>query len=108
MMLHHDWIVQVLAAAHCVGKVHFPIVAVIHIAHGRGHAALRHNRVRLAKKGFTNHSNFQTRGGRLNGGAQTSATGANDKHVMFVHDELLRKTHRILQSVQVPLAHMRT
>ena len=50
MVFNHDWVVQVLAAAHGVCEVDFPVVAVINVAHGCGHAALGHHGVGLTKE----------------------------------------------------------
>ena len=58
MQFGHAPIIDVLAAAHGIGKMDFPAIPVIHIAHGRGHAALRHDRMCLSEKGFANESNF--------------------------------------------------
>ena len=46
----HAPVVDILAAAHRVGEMDLPIVAVVHIAHGRGHAAFGHDGVRLAEE----------------------------------------------------------
>ena len=46
----HAPVVDVLAAAHRVGEMDFPTVAVVHVAHRRRHAALGHDRVRLAQE----------------------------------------------------------
>ena len=50
MVFNHDWVVQVLATAHGVCEVNFPVVAVINVAHGCGHAALGHHGVGLTKE----------------------------------------------------------
>ena len=42
--------VEVLAAAHRIGEMDFPVVALVDIGQGRGNAALRHHRVRFAKQ----------------------------------------------------------
>src|SRR5437762_5772736 len=57
----HSPVVDVLAAAHCVGKMDLPIVAVVDIAHCRGHATLSHNSVSLAKKRLADQTNAYTR-----------------------------------------------
>ena len=48
--LGHPPVVQVLAAAHRVGEVHAPVVAVVDVGHRRRHAALGHDGVRLAEQ----------------------------------------------------------
>ena len=50
MQLGHAPVVHVLAAAHRVREMHFPVVAVVDIAHRGGNAAFRHHRVRLAEE----------------------------------------------------------
>ena len=108
MVFNHDWVVQVLATAHGVCEVNFPVVAVINVAHGCGHAALGHHGVGLTKEGLANHANLDARSRCLDRCAETGAACADDKHVMFVHDVLISETHRILQSVHVPFAQRRT
>ena len=46
----HAPVVDVLPAAHCVGEMDLPVVAVIHVAHGRRHAAFGHDGMRLAEE----------------------------------------------------------
>ena len=48
--LGHAPVVDVLAAAHRVGEVHFPAVAIVDVGQGRGNAAFRHDGVRLAEQ----------------------------------------------------------
>ena len=50
MVFNHDWIVEVLTTAHGVCEVNFPVVAIINVAHGCGHAALGHHGVGLTKE----------------------------------------------------------
>ena len=70
MQFRHAGIVQILPAAHGVGEMHAPVVAVVDIAHGRRHAAFRHHRVRFAQQRFANHS-------RLHAGADASIAARN-------------------------------
>ena len=58
MQLGHAPVVDVLAAAHRVGEMDLPTVAVIHVAHRRGHAALGHDGVRFAEKRFADQADF--------------------------------------------------
>ena len=46
----HAPVVEVLAAAHGVGEVDPPVVAVVDVAHRRRHAAFGHDGVRLAEQ----------------------------------------------------------
>ena len=48
--LGHAPVVDVLAAAHRVREVDLPVVAIVHVAHGRGDPAFGHHRVRLAEQ----------------------------------------------------------
>ena len=48
----HAPVVDVLPAAHGVGEMDAPTVAVIDVGHGRRHAALRHDGVGLAEQRF--------------------------------------------------------
>ena len=52
VQLGHARIVQILAAAHGVGEMDAPVVAIVDVAHGRRHAAFGHHRVRLAQQRF--------------------------------------------------------
>ena len=62
MQLGHAPVVDVLPAAHRIGKVHFPVVAVIHIAHGGRHPAFGHDGVRLAQQRFADQADFDAGG----------------------------------------------
>src|SRR3954469_17982078 len=59
--LGHAPVIYVLAAPHRIGEMDLPIVAVVDIAHCRGHPALGHNSVSLAKKRLADQSNAHTR-----------------------------------------------
>ena len=48
--LRHPPVVHVLAAAHGVGEVDAPGIAIVDVAERRGHAALGHDRVGLAEE----------------------------------------------------------
>jgi hypothetical protein len=50
VQLGHPPVVDVLAAAHGVGEVHAPVVAVVDVRERRGHAAFGHHRVRLTEE----------------------------------------------------------
>ena len=54
MQLRHPPVIQVLTAAHGVGKVNVPAVPVVHISHRRGNATLGHDGVCFAEKRFRN------------------------------------------------------
>ena len=84
VQLGHAPVVQVLAAAHRVGEVDLPAVAVVDVGHRRGHAALGHDRVRLAEQRLADEADRRARGRRLDRGAQAGAAGADDQDVVLV------------------------
>ena len=49
VQLGHAPVVDVLAAAHRVGEVHLPAVAIVDVGQRGRHAAFGHDRVRLAR-----------------------------------------------------------
>src|SRR5580658_10412884 len=107
MQLGHAWIVQILAAAHRIGEMNAPIVAIIHIAHGSRHAALGHHGVGLAEQRFRDYADLNASAGSFDGRPQSSAARADHQHIMF--DRLVFRRHqRILQSVQMPMEHILT
>ncbi len=107
MQFGHAGIVQILAAAHGVGEMHAPVVAIVHIADGGRHAAFRHHGMGLAEERFANHSHLDTPGRRFDGRAQPGAARADHQHIMF--EGLVFRCHqRILQSVQMPMEHILT
>ena len=79
VQLGHAPVVDVLAAAHGVGEMDLPVVAVVDVAHRRRHAALGHDGVRLAEKRFANKPDLYARGRSLDRRAQTRAAGADDE-----------------------------
>ena len=50
VQLGHPPVVDVLAAAHRVGEVHLPAVAIVDVGERRRHAAFGHDGVRLAEE----------------------------------------------------------
>ena len=61
----HAPVVQILAAAHGVGEVDAPVIAVVDIAERRGDAAFGHHGVRFAEQRFADHAHFHARARRL-------------------------------------------
>ena len=55
VQLRHAPIIDVLPAAHGVGEMHFPVVAIIDIGERRRDAAFGHDGVRFAEQRFANH-----------------------------------------------------
>ncbi len=58
----HPPVVEVLAAAHGVGKVDAPVVAIVDVGHGRGHAAFGHDGVGLAEERLADQADRDARG----------------------------------------------
>ena len=97
MQFSHAPVVDVLAAAHRVGKVNLPIIALIDGGEGGGHAPLGHYRMRLAEQGLADKTNFDSRGGGLNGRAQSRTASANNEHVV---SESFVVSHLVCASVE--------
>ena len=81
--LGHAPIVQILPAAHRVGEVHTPVVAVVDIAHGRRHATLGHDGVRLAKQRLAQNGDGRAFGRSLDRRSQPRAARADDQYIAF-------------------------
>ena len=98
VQLRHLRVIEILPAAHRIGKMCLPAVALVHVSHRRRHAALGHHRVRLAQQAFANQPHRAAlRGRRPDGRAQARAARANHQHVMFVclkisHLNILKKS----------------
>jgi hypothetical protein len=88
MQFRHAPVIQVLAAAHGVGKVNAPVISIVHIPHRSRHATFRHYGVRLTEKRFRNDRNLHTRSRSFDGGAQTGATCADDQNIVLMRDVL--------------------
>ena len=106
VQLRHAPVVHVLAAAHRVGEVHLPAVAVVVVGHGRRHAAFRHDGVRLAEQRLADQADRDAGGGRLDRGAQSGAAGADDEDVVGVGR--VYSHQKIRKSVQIPIEQRRT
>src|ERR1700693_5878122 len=88
MQLRHPPVIQVLTAAHGVGKVNAPAVPVVHISHRRGYATLGHDCVCFAEKRFRNDRDLTTGGRDFDGSPQTGPPGSNDQNVVLMCDVL--------------------
>ena len=55
VQFRHAPIVDVLAAAHGVGEMDLPVVAIVHIGERSRDAAFGHHGVRFAEQRFANH-----------------------------------------------------
>ena len=82
--LGHAPVVDVLAAAHGVGEVDLPVVAVIDVGQGGGDAALGHDGVGLAQQRLAHQADRDAGRGSFDGRAQPGAAGADDQDVVFV------------------------
>jgi hypothetical protein len=80
----HPPVVDVLAAAHRVGEVHFPAVAVVDVGERRRDATFRHDGVGFAEQRFADQPNLHAGGGCFDGGAKTGAAGADHENVVIV------------------------
>jgi hypothetical protein len=88
MQLRHPPVIQVLTAAHGVGKVNPPAVPVVHISHRRSYATLGHDGVCFAKERFRNNGDLYTGSRDLDGSPQTRAPGSNNQNVVLMRDVL--------------------
>ena len=106
VQLRHPPVVHVLAAAHRVGEVHLPVVAIVDVRERRGDAALRHDRVRLAEERLADQPDGDAGRRGFDRGAQTRAAGADHEDLVLVR--LVLRHQRILKSVQTPIEQSRT
>ena len=102
--LGHPPVVDVLAAAHRVGEVHLPAVAVVDVGERRRDAAFGHDRVRLAEKRLAEQPDFDPGRRRFDRGAEPGSACADDEHIVLVR----LVTQSSLQSVSTPIEHSRT
>ena len=100
----HAPVVHVLAAAHRVGEVHLPAVAVVGVGERRRDAAFGHDRVGLAEQRLAQQPDPHARRRCFDRRPQPRSAGADDEHVVLVR--LVRQ--RILQSVRTPIEQRRT
>ena len=83
VQLGHAPVVHVLTAAHRIGEMHLPVVAIVNIGQRRRDSAFRHHGVRFAEKAFANHADRNASRGSFDCRAQSSAAGANDQYVVL-------------------------
>src|SRR5437879_1177206 len=79
----HTPVVHVLAPAHRVGKMNFPVVGGIDRTQRCRDAALGHDGMRLPEKRFADQPDGDSASRSFDRRAESSATGANNKHVVF-------------------------
>ena len=70
VQLRHAPVVEILPAAHGIGEMHAPVVAIVDIGQSRGNAAFGHHGVRFAEQRFADHAHFGAVSRRFNGRAQ--------------------------------------
>ena len=106
VQLRHAPVVHVLAAAHRVGEVDLPVVAVVDVGERGGDAAFGHHRVRLAEQRLADEADRTPAGRGLDRRPQSRSAGADDEHVVFVC--LVVGHHKILTSDHTPIEQSRT
>jgi hypothetical protein len=84
MEFGHAPVIEILTAAHGIGEVYTPVIAVIHIGEGGGNSTFSHNSVSLAEERLTHYSYLYTGCGGFDGGAQAGATGTDDEHIVWI------------------------
>lgn len=80
----HDPVVEVLPAAHRVGEVDLPAVAVVHVGQRGRHAALGHDGVGLAEEGLADDADGNAGGGSLDRSAQACPPRSDDEDAVLV------------------------
>src|SRR5579872_2779978 len=103
--LGHAPVIEELASAHGIAEMRSPVVRMVHISHGGGDTALRHDGVRLAQQRFAHNANRCALGKSFDCRAQACATRANNQDIVFVC--FVFCGHRILMSRRTPAATSR-
>ena len=106
VQLGHPPIVHVLPAAHRVGEMDPPVVAIVHVGQGRCDAALRHHGVGFAEQRLADEPYRHPGGGCLDCRPESRSACADDQHIMLVG--LIGGHQRILRSDQTPIEQSRT
>ena len=101
VQLRHAPVVEVLAAAHGIGEMHAPVVAIVDVRQRGGNAALGHHGVRFAQQRFADHAHFGAGSRGFDRGAQTRPARADHQDVV---GEPLELRH-LQDSPVVPDAH---
>ena len=105
VQLGHPPGVQVLAAAHGVGEVDLPVVALVDVGQRRRDPALRHHRVRLSQERLAHQPDREACRRGLDGCTQPGSSRADHQHVVLVG--LGADGQTILQSRQTPIEQSR-
>ena len=104
--LRHPPVVDVLSAAHRVGEMDLPAVAIIDVGQRRRDASLGHHGVRFAKQRLAHEADRDSRRRRFDRGAKSRAACSDHQHVMDVR--LIFRHHQIRTSVHTPIEQSRT
>ena len=104
VQLGHSPIVHVLAAAHRVGEVHPPAVAIIDVRERGRDAAFGHHGVRFAEQRLADEPDRHASRRRFNRRAQTRPARADDKNVVLQRFVFSHRA-RLEQPEVVPDAH---
>jgi hypothetical protein len=84
VQFRHPPVVNVLSAAHGVGEVDLPAIAVVHVGQRRRHPAFGHHGVRLAQQGLADQPDFRAHRRGFDGGAQPGAARPDYQHVVLM------------------------
>jgi len=82
VQLRHAPVVEVLAAAHGIGEMNAPVIAIVDVGQSRGNATLGHDSMGFAEQRFADHAHLGAVGCGFDGGAQTSPTRTDDQNVI--------------------------
>src|SRR5436305_8078232 len=82
VQLSHPPIVYVLAAAHGVGKMDAPVIAIVYVSECRSNPPFGHDSVRLAEERLANYADAHAGCGSFNRSPQSRAAAADDKDIV--------------------------
>ncbi len=113
MQFGHAPVVEILAAAHRIGKMDSPAIAIVDIGQCRRDAAFGHHGMRFAEQRLANHSHLRAGGSGLNRSAQACPACSNHKYVVgepleFRHLEnspVMPDPHRTEANVDIGKRH---
>jgi hypothetical protein len=104
--LRHPPVVDVGPAAHRVGEVDLPGVALVDVGESRRDPPFGHHGVGLPQERLADEADGNPRRLSLDRGAQAGSAGAHDEDVVLV--TLNFRHQSSLQSLQMPIESMRT
>ena len=78
----HPPVVQILAAAHGIGEMDAPVIAIVDVGQRRRHSTFSHNRMGLAKQRLANYANLHACGRRLNRRPQARPARADHQDIV--------------------------